>query len=374
MGYAGLVVWVGGRGWVSSMTRPSLSLDLFISLQREKKKKLVVLLGCDFLAPGLHVNFSLVGKQCLLSATAELKLFPLLNGSPFGHFRPSWDLRQGDPFSSFLFIIGTETLSRLLYYSFRSFKVSQDCLALNHLLFVDDLVIFTSATSSEASVVTTCLDKYSLWSGQSVNVSKSNILFSKNTAISTISGSRDFFPIITLQFQRSIWDFPCYLVDQRKVLFFRYFGERIEGWCFKTLSQAEKSVIIKVVASFIPSYAMSSFLLPNDFCHKLDMAFKKFWCCIPKGKSHNLSLKSWSSLCLPKDQGGFDFRLMKDVNISLLSKLGRKLLSDHDCLWVSLFKTKYVKYGNLLTSPLPIGSFIWNGIKSIVFSLDSYVT
>jgi hypothetical protein len=39
---------VGGRGWVSSVTRPSLSLDLFISLQREKKKS-GVLLVCDFL-------------------------------------------------------------------------------------------------------------------------------------------------------------------------------------------------------------------------------------------------------------------------------------------------------------------------------------
>jgi hypothetical protein len=33
------------------------------------------LLVCDFLAPGLRVNFSLVGKQSLLSATAKLKLF-----------------------------------------------------------------------------------------------------------------------------------------------------------------------------------------------------------------------------------------------------------------------------------------------------------
>jgi len=116
---------------------------------------------------------------------------------------------------------------------------------------------------------------------------------------------------------------------------------------------------------------MSSFLLPDELCHKLDMAFKNLWWGFPKDKSHNLSLKSWNSLCLPKDQGGLGFRLMKDINISLISKLGWNLLVDHDCLWVSLFKNKYFKYGNLLTSALPIGSFIWNGIKSIVPLLKS---
>jgi hypothetical protein len=116
---------------------------------------------------------------------------------------------------------------------------------------------------------------------------------------------------------------------------------------------------------------MSSFLLPHKFCHKLDMAFKNFWWGFPKDKSHNLPLLSWNSLCLPKDQGGLGFRLMNDVNISLISKFGWKLLSAHNCLWVSLFKTKYFKYGNLLTSPLPTDSFIWNGIKSIVPFLRS---
>jgi hypothetical protein len=67
---------------------------------------------------------------------------------------------------------------------------------------------------------------------------------------------------------------------------------KIDGWCSKTLSQAGKTILVKVVASAIPSYAMSSFLLPDGFCHKLDLAFKNFWWGFPKDKSRNLSLKS----------------------------------------------------------------------------------
>jgi hypothetical protein len=48
---------------------------------------------------------------------------------------------------------------------------------------------------------------------------------------------------------------------------------RIEGWRAKTLSQAGRLVLIKSVAATLPSYAMSSFLLPISCCKELDKAF-----------------------------------------------------------------------------------------------------
>jgi hypothetical protein len=41
---------------------------------------------------------------------------------------------------------------------------------------------------------------------------------------------------------------------------------KIEGWHSKTLSQASKTTFVKSVVSAIPSYAMSTFLLPNGLC------------------------------------------------------------------------------------------------------------
>jgi hypothetical protein len=74
---------------------------------------------------------------------------------------------------------------------------------------------------------------------------------------------------------------------------------------------------------------------------------------------------------LPKDQGRLGFRLMKDINVLLIAKLGWKILSNHDALWISLFKEKYIKYGTLLSCPLSSRSFIYNGIKSVVPLLKS---
>jgi hypothetical protein len=52
--------------------------------------------------------------------------------------------------------------------------------------------------------------------------------------------------------------------------------EKIEGWRAKTLSQVGRTVLIKAIASSIPSYTMSIFLLPKSLCTALDKSFKNF--------------------------------------------------------------------------------------------------
>jgi hypothetical protein len=51
---------------------------------------------------------------------------------------------------------------------------------------------------------------------------------------------------------------------------------RIEGGRAKTLSQAGRLVLIKSVAAALPSYAMSTFLLPISFYYELDKIFRNF--------------------------------------------------------------------------------------------------
>jgi hypothetical protein len=197
--------------------------------------------------------------------------FVLLDGSPFGLFSPSRDLRQGDLLSPFLFIIGSDAISRLLYSRLRSFKIARTCTPLNHLLFAEDLVIFSLATFGEAALIKTCSDKYSSWSGQTVNIQKSNILFSKNTTPATISTIQSIFPYDhTLALAKHL-RLPL-LIGKSKFAAFSDILEnvqgKIEGWRSKTLLQASKTILVKVVASAIPSYVMSFFLLPNGFCYK----------------------------------------------------------------------------------------------------------
>jgi hypothetical protein len=59
-------------------------------------------------------------------------------------------------------------------------RIARRSLVVSHLLFADDLIIFSKANISEARVIQDCLSTYSRWSGQKINYSKSAIFFSKN--------------------------------------------------------------------------------------------------------------------------------------------------------------------------------------------------
>jgi hypothetical protein len=61
---------------------------------------------------GFHPTWISWIRICIATTSFSI----LINGSPFGLFSPSWGLQQGDPLSPFLFILGTEFLSRLIHH------------------------------------------------------------------------------------------------------------------------------------------------------------------------------------------------------------------------------------------------------------------
>jgi hypothetical protein len=209
----------------------------------------------------------------------------LINGSSFGNFSPGRGLRQGDPVSPFLFILGSEVLSHLLQReetlgNIRGMIIAKSNPAIHHLLFADDLLLFGKATISEACSIKLCLDKYCLWSGQTINASKSSIRFSKNSNPTTTLNILSIFPYKVNPQSSTYLGLPIMIGKSKKVAFqgiMDKVNSKIEGWKAKSLSQAGRLVPIKDVAAAIPSYAISTFMLLASFCQKLDQSFKKFW-------------------------------------------------------------------------------------------------
>lgn len=111
----------------------------------------------------------------------------LINGDPQGHTTPTRGLRQGDPFSPYLFLMCTEGFHSLISKAatngvLEGVSLCQDGPKLTHLFFADDSLIFCRAKESEWQALLDILAKYELASGQQINGAKTNLFFSKSTS------------------------------------------------------------------------------------------------------------------------------------------------------------------------------------------------
>uniref|UniRef100_A0A803QC15 Reverse transcriptase zinc-binding domain-containing protein n=1 Tax=Cannabis sativa TaxID=3483 RepID=A0A803QC15_CANSA len=115
---------------------------------------------------------------------------------------------------------------------------------------------------------------------------------------------------------------------------------------------------------------MATFLIPKTPCLETDQAVRKFWWMGSETKDRFLALCDWTSLCLPLDRGGLNFKKFGDINLALVAKLGWKLANEEDSLWCKIFKAKY--WGNrdqtFWTSKVPKNASF--GAKGIMATRD----
>ncbi|XP_074282779.1 secreted RxLR effector protein 78-like [Silene latifolia] len=133
--------------------------------------------NCDFLRncmlnlkyPPLFVDWIMA---CVSSPYYSLHI----NGGLKGFFPGKRGLRQGDPLSPYLFVLCIEVLSRILRKlpKFDNFSYHPKCVQLNltHLIFVDDLLVFTRGDLPSVAAVASCLETFDRLSELQANPSK----------------------------------------------------------------------------------------------------------------------------------------------------------------------------------------------------------
>ena len=89
----------------------------------------------------------------------------LVNGGRTENFNPSKGLRQGDPMSPYLFILCQEVLSRLidrelLKGNFSGVKMNRGGPDISHVMYADDIMLFSKANVREVEALNGCLEKY----------------------------------------------------------------------------------------------------------------------------------------------------------------------------------------------------------------------
>ena len=117
---------------------------------------------------------------CLASVSFAFKI----NDKVTGFIIPSRGLRQGDPISPYLFLMVDDAFSALIKQAaqrnlIHGAKIRNGAPRFSHLFFADDSILFAKAIVRECSVITDVISKYERASGQSVNLDKTNVVFSK---------------------------------------------------------------------------------------------------------------------------------------------------------------------------------------------------
>ena len=115
--------------------------------------------------------------------------------------------------------------------------------AISHVMYTDDIVLFSKASRKEATFLVECLEKYCNQSGQSLNRGKSGVFFSKHTQSQARREIKHALQMRKLNKDAVYLSAPMFL-SRAPFKDFKYIQERLEsklmGWRSKCLSWARR--------------------------------------------------------------------------------------------------------------------------------------
>ncbi|XP_042484804.1 uncharacterized protein LOC122065079 [Macadamia integrifolia] len=255
------------------------------------------------------------------------KISILVNGGPQGFFNVERGLRQGDPISPMLFIIAEEVLSRGLKRLIQSNQIKpiqgpRGAKTPGHILFADDIFIFTNASQRYVHNLKNFLTKYQEFSGQCINLDKSKLFLGKiNSArrqnISNILGIRSCsFPTKYLVVEI----FKGRLKKTALMPVMDSVKKRLAGWKGKLLSMAGRTELVRSVISSIPTHNFAVYWWPSSLLATMERWMQNFIWTGEVESTRAITVK-WNTLCKPKDEGGLGIRKLRDSNKAMLCKM-----------------------------------------------------
>ncbi|KAL0284293.1 UNVERIFIED_CONTAM: Retrovirus-related Pol polyprotein from type-2 retrotransposable element R2DM [Sesamum angustifolium] len=301
-----------------------------------------------FLSRVLHgYGFPPLFISWIMECVSTTSFSVALNGSLHGHFPGKKGLRQGDPMSPALFLLCMEYFSRLIKRSTTNsdFNFHPKCekLKITHLLFADDLMLFSRGDLPSIRILMECLQEFRDVSGLAVNNAKSNIFTAGiqndtlDEALAMTDFARGHMPVrylgIPLAAQRlSVTDYSP-LVDQ--------IAGCIRKWTAKSLSFAGRLELIRSVLQGVECFWLQVFPLPMAVIEKIHRLCRAFlW-------NSKRAPVAWEDICHPKEEGGLGVRHIQSWNVALLARVLWNIHCKADTLWVKWVNEVYLRGASL---------------------------
>ncbi|KAL9672939.1 hypothetical protein QQ045_029192 [Rhodiola kirilowii] len=262
-----------------------------------------------------------------------------INGELVDFFDGKRGLRQNVPISPLLFTIDMEYLTRLLrgLSKYQGYYHHPKChrVDLKHIIFVDDLFLFTSGRCSAISAIKGVLEEFLACSGLSVNMDKSQIFTvgmdgSKvrwvegllNTNISSLPVRYLGFPLTT----KSIRSADCSTIIQ----------SQLEGWRVGATDFFLESGMLNPIGP--PDHCLllgeGQFFTKKVLKAVNSICVKFLWNGCAPGRSCHLN--SWEKVCLDKKEGGLGIRNLELLNDAIILKQLWDLSNESQNLWTKM--------------------------------------
>lgn len=137
-------------------------------------KKAFDTVSWDFVLKLLQAqNFPLIFRCWVNECISSPRFYVAINGELAGFFKGKKGLRQGDPLSPYLFLFVMEVLSNLIVKAARAGRIRPHPKCsdpeLTHLLFADDLLIFSNGSRWSLGGVCSIIKQFKRMSGLSMN-------------------------------------------------------------------------------------------------------------------------------------------------------------------------------------------------------------
>ncbi|KAL9660482.1 hypothetical protein QQ045_025297 [Rhodiola kirilowii] len=289
------------------------------------------------------------------------------DGNSYDFFKSYQGVRQGDPLSPSLFIIAMDCFSRSLNaaVSLRTilpYYTKCRNVLVNHLLYADDLLIFTNVYKRSIANLLSLIDQFCIASGQSLNPAKSQIFFSdlipqerKTTLLHLTHFQEGSFPVLYL-------GAPLFN-GMAKIEHFNYLVDRVqdraEGWICNFLSMAGRVTLGNLVLSSLSIHCMAILPVPKTVLKRIERILANFiW---GHGGNHRKHWIGWPRICRSKYMGGLGVISLSDMTLAFRSKLAWSYISPSS-LW-SRFEHDKFTVGKL-------GSPIWNSFNHLIEPLQ----
>lgn len=218
----------------------------------------------------------------------------------------------------------------------------------------------------ESTKIKEILQTYEAVLGQVINFQKSEIFFSKNTSEADKEAFQNLFQVTNTMGSGKYLGMPS-LIGRSKRAMFGYLRDRvwrkIQQWSGKHLSKAGREVLIKSIAQAIPTYCMSTFLLPTSLGEEIQKMINSFWWGSNRRQGRGINWLRWDKLTMRKEYGGMGFRHFFSFNLAMLGNQGWKLLTNQDTIVSRIYKAKYFPKTDFLGARQGHNpSYIWRSI------------